>query len=56
MSTGGTGSASDGGSGDLYGSILFEEHLLDGLSSWLDKLFEGTTKRYYIQYWPECMK
>ncbi|OQR69755.1 dnaJsubfamily C member 16-like [Tropilaelaps mercedesae] len=55
-STGGTASASDGGSGDLYGSILFEEHLLDGLSLWLDKLFEGTTKRYYIQYWPECMK
>lgn len=41
---------------DMYGSILFEEHLLDGLPNWLDRLFEGTTKRYYIQYWPECMK
>ncbi|KAM7310143.1 dnaJ homolog subfamily C member 16 [Ixodes scapularis] len=41
---------------DVYGSILFEEHLLDGLPNWLDRLFEGTTKRYYIQYWPECMK
>ncbi|XP_028968936.1 dnaJ homolog subfamily C member 16 [Galendromus occidentalis] len=54
------GSSSVGGatssSTDLYGSILFEEHLLDGLSSWLDKLFDGTTRRYYIQYWPECMK
>ncbi|CAN7986790.1 unnamed protein product [Ixodes hexagonus] len=41
---------------DMYSSILFEEHLLDGLPNWLDRLFEGTTKRYYIQYWPECMK
>ncbi|XP_064461330.1 dnaJ homolog subfamily C member 16-like [Ornithodoros turicata] len=41
---------------DVYGSVLFEEHLLDGLPNWLDRLFEGTTKRYYIQYWPECMK
>lgn len=41
---------------DLYGSIVFEEHLLDGLSNWLDRLFEGSTQRYYIQYWPENMK
>ncbi|XP_076315234.1 dnaJ homolog subfamily C member 16-like isoform X2 [Tachypleus tridentatus] len=37
-------------------NVLFEEHLLDGLSNWLDRLFEGTTQRYYIQYWPVNMK
>ncbi|XP_013775072.1 dnaJ homolog subfamily C member 16-like isoform X2 [Limulus polyphemus] len=37
-------------------NILFQEHLLDRLSNWLDRLFEGTTQRYYIQYWPENMK
>ena len=26
---------------------------LDGLSNWLDRLFEGTTQRYYINYWPD---
>lgn len=33
--------------------ILLEETLLDGLSNWLDRLFEGTTHRYYINYWPD---
>lgn len=33
--------------------ILLEESLLDGLSNWLDRLFEGTTHRYYINYWPD---
>lgn len=33
--------------------ILLEENLLDGLSNWLDRLFEGTTHRYYINYWPD---
>ncbi|XP_067616105.1 dnaJ homolog subfamily C member 16 isoform X3 [Eurosta solidaginis] len=32
---------------------LLEENLLDGLSNWLDRLFEGSTHRYYINYWPE---
>ncbi|GFR00470.1 dnaJ homolog subfamily C member 16 [Trichonephila clavata] len=41
---------------DIYGSIVFEEHLLDGLSNWLDRLFEGSTRRYHIQYWPDNMK
>lgn len=41
---------------DIYGSIVFEEHLLDGLPNWLDRLFEGSTRRYYIQYWPDNMK
>lgn len=34
-------------------SILLEENLLDGLSNWLDRVFEGTTHRYYINYWPD---
>ena len=29
------------------------ENLLDGLPLWLDRLFEGSTQRYYINYWPE---
>ena len=33
--------------------ILLEENLLDGLSNWFDRLFEGTTHRYYINYWPD---
>uniref|UniRef100_A0A182W7L1 DnaJ homolog subfamily C member 10 n=1 Tax=Anopheles minimus TaxID=112268 RepID=A0A182W7L1_9DIPT len=33
--------------------ILHEENLLDGLPNWLDRLFEGTTHRYYINYWPD---
>jgi DnaJ family protein C protein 16 len=42
--------------GTIDDEIIFEEHLLDGLSNWLDRLFEGTTRRYLIQYWPEHMK
>lgn len=42
--------------GDIDDEIVFEEHLLDGLSNWLDRLFEGSTQRYHIQYWPEHMK
>jgi len=30
-----------------------EENPLDGFSNWLDRLFEGSTQRYYINYWPE---
>ncbi|CAG0884028.1 unnamed protein product [Cyprideis torosa] len=33
--------------------ILFLEHLLDGLPNWLDRLFEGSTTRYHINYWPD---
>jgi hypothetical protein len=36
--------------------VLFENNLLDGLPSWLERLFEGTTHRYHIQYWPDNMK
>lgn len=41
---------------DLHDEIIFEENLLDGLSSWLDKLFEGSTIRYHINFWPDHMK
>lgn len=41
---------------ETLSSIVFEEHLLDGLSAWLDRLFDGTTHKYHIQYWPEHMK
>lgn len=34
-------------------SILLEENLLDGLDNWLDRLFEGSTHRYYVNYWPD---
>ncbi|KAG1678845.1 DnaJ subfamily C member 16 [Nymphon striatum] len=37
---------------DSLSSVLFEENLLDNLPSWLDRLFEGSTKRYYFQVWP----
>lgn len=52
------GSESDD-DGESYGGseseekILLEENLLDGLSNWLDRLFEGTTQRYFINYWPD---
>ena len=32
---------------------IFEDQLLDGLQAWLDRLFEGSTYRYHINYWPE---
>lgn len=42
-----------GNSSELDEKILLEENLLDGLSNWLDRLFEGTTQRYFINYWPD---
>lgn len=39
---------------DQYDSdVLFLEHLLDGLPNWLDRLFEGSTQRYHVNYWPD---
>lgn len=40
-------------SNELDEKILLEENLLDGLSNWLDRLFEGSTHRYFINYWPD---
>ncbi|CAG9585841.1 unnamed protein product [Danaus chrysippus] len=33
--------------------LLLQENLLDGLENWLDRLFEGSTHRYYVNYWPD---
>ncbi|GJQ86858.1 hypothetical protein Trydic_g19526 [Trypoxylus dichotomus] len=33
--------------------VLLEGDLLDGLPNWLDRLFEGTTHRFHINYWPD---
>ena len=33
--------------------ICLQDELLDGLPLWLDRLFEGSTMRYYISTWPE---
>lgn len=41
------------GASEIDEKILLEENLLDGLSNWLDRLFEGSTHRYYINYWPD---
>ncbi|CAH8670962.1 unnamed protein product [Schistosoma margrebowiei] len=32
--------------------VLFESELLDGLSNWLDRLFEGSLPRYNVPEWP----
>lgn len=45
--------SSEFGSESTDAPILLEENLLDGLSNWLDRLFEGSTHRYYINYWPD---
>lgn len=33
--------------------VLLQGNLLDGLPNWLDRLFEGTSHRYHVNYWPE---
>lgn len=38
---------------NYYSSVLFEEQLLEGFSNWLDRLFDGNTHRYTINYWPD---
>ncbi|KAJ1527591.1 hypothetical protein ONE63_007554 [Megalurothrips usitatus] len=43
---------SEGGS-DTSSGVLFQRNLLDGLPNWLDRLFEGSTHRYYVNYWPD---
>ncbi|XP_041673653.1 dnaJ homolog subfamily C member 16 [Drosophila eugracilis] len=34
-------------------NILLEENLLNSLDNWLERLFDGRTQKYYINYWPE---
>ncbi len=29
------------------------DNLIDALPLWLDRLFEGSAQRYYVNYWPE---
>ncbi|XP_063531462.1 uncharacterized protein LOC134742341 [Cydia strobilella] len=43
----------DSSSDEAPASPLLQENLLDGLENWLDRLFEGSTHRYYINYWPD---
>lgn len=43
----------DSESTDSDEEVLLQGNLLDGLSNWLDRLFEGSTHRYHINYWPE---
>lgn len=38
---------------DEDSDVILEENLLVGLPNWLDRLFEGSTKRYYFNYWPD---
>lgn len=33
-------------------NLFSDTALLEGLSNWLDRLFEGSTVRYYIKFWP----
>ena len=41
-------------SDDTFSEVtMAEESLLDGLPMWLDRLFEGTTRRYHVDLWPE---
>lgn len=37
-------------------SRISVENLLDELPNWLEKAFEGLTKKYFLDQWPECMK
>jgi len=34
-------------------NILLEDNLLNGLDNWLERLFDGRTQKYYINYWPD---
>ncbi|XP_011498447.1 PREDICTED: dnaJ homolog subfamily C member 16 [Ceratosolen solmsi marchali] len=44
---------SDVSQNELQDDFLYQDKLLDGLPMWLDRLFEGSTQRYYINYWPD---
>ncbi|XP_070072582.1 dnaJ homolog subfamily C member 16 isoform X2 [Drosophila takahashii] len=34
-------------------NILMEDNLLNSLDNWLERLFDGKTQKYYINYWPD---
>ncbi|KAH8292525.1 hypothetical protein KR054_011439 [Drosophila jambulina] len=34
-------------------NVLLEDHLLNSLDDWLERLFDGSTHKYYINYWPD---
>uniref|UniRef100_A0A914ZSF8 J domain-containing protein n=1 Tax=Parascaris univalens TaxID=6257 RepID=A0A914ZSF8_PARUN len=38
------------------GSQLKVEDVLNGLPNWLDRLFEGSIRRYYIPEWPDNLR
>ncbi|BES96863.1 DnaJ domain [Nesidiocoris tenuis] len=38
---------------DKMDDVIYLDQLLDGLPMWLDRLFEGSTHRYYLNYWPD---
>ncbi|XP_015605119.1 dnaJ homolog subfamily C member 16 isoform X2 [Cephus cinctus] len=46
-------SDSDTSQDEVESDVLYQDKLLDGLPMWLDRLFEGLTHRYYINYWPD---
>ncbi|CAG9862646.1 unnamed protein product [Phyllotreta striolata] len=43
----------DSDSSESDDGVQFQGALLNGFSNWLDRLFEGTTQRFRINYWPE---
>lgn len=47
--------SSESSDSESEGKPLLQGTLLDGLGNWLDRLFEGSTHRYYINYWPDFM-
>ncbi|GFN76092.1 Dnaj-like protein subfamily c member 16 [Plakobranchus ocellatus] len=36
--------------------VLFEDELLNGLSLWMDRVFDGSVKKVRLGYWPEMSK
>nr|XP_043066068.1 dnaJ homolog subfamily C member 16 isoform X2 [Drosophila bipectinata] len=38
---------------ETEGNVVLEDNLLKGFDKWLDRLFDGTTHKYYINYWPD---
>ncbi|XP_015511328.2 dnaJ homolog subfamily C member 16 [Neodiprion lecontei] len=46
-------SDSDASYEEARNDVLYQDKLLDGLPMWLDRLFEGSTHRYYLNYWPD---